>query len=150
IDAESRALVDRLAADVARERILLVLSTRPVAEVDMPVWPDMIRLDLAPLSTNGTDALLQALLGSSATLAPLKELLARRTDGNPFFLQESVRALAETGVIAGERGAYRLEKPLGTIHIPDRVQALLAARVDRLEELDKGLLQAVAVIGRDA
>jgi len=88
-------------------------------------------------------------LGSSPDLAPLKRLLIARTDGNPFFLEESVRALADAAVLLGERGSYRLGRPLGTIQIPGRVQAVVAARVDALPKPDKALLQAAAVIGKD-
>src|SRR5207237_746032 len=77
------------------------------------------------------EALLQALLGEDVSLVPLTHLLIARTQGNPFFLEESVRTLVETGVLVGERGAYRLEKPLDTLQVPATVQVLLAARIDR-------------------
>ncbi len=72
-----------------------------------------------------------------------------RTEGNPFFLEESVRTLVETGVLGGERGTYRLAKPLQSIQVPATVQAVLAARIDRLPPDEKRLLQAAAVIGTD-
>src|SRR5205814_8919265 len=72
-----------------------------------------------------------------------------RTQGNPFFLEESVRTLVETGVLSGERGAYRLAQPLDTLQVPATVQALLAARIDRLPPEDKRLLQTAAVIGTE-
>src|SRR5262249_36978097 len=69
--------------------------------------------------------------------------------GNPFFLEESVRTLGETGVLVGERGAYRLGQALRTIQVPATVQAVLAARIDRLPSDDKRLLQTAAVIGTE-
>ena len=72
-----------------------------------------------------------------------------RTQGNPFFLEESVRTLVETGVLGGDRGAYRLAQPLETLQVPATVQALLAARIDRLPPEDKRLLQTAAVIGTE-
>jgi predicted ATPase len=90
------------------------------------------QLRLDPLSPASTDALLQALLGTDASLVPLQALLMARTEGNPFFLEESVRTLVETGVLAGERGAYHLGQALPTIQVPATVQAVLAARIDRL------------------
>src|SRR5581483_5891461 len=72
-----------------------------------------------------------------------------RTEGNPFFVEESVRTLVEGGALAGERGAYRLAKPLESTQVPATVQAVLAARIDRLAPEDKRLLQAAAVIGKD-
>jgi tetratricopeptide (TPR) repeat protein len=93
--------------------------------------------------------LLQALLGDDAALVPLTRLLIARTQGNPFFLEESVRTLVETGVLVGERGAYHLAKSLDTLQVPVTVQALLAARIDRLAPEDKRLLQTAAVIGTE-
>ena len=90
---------------------------------------------------------MQALLGDDASLAPLTQLLIARTEGNPFFLEESVRTLVETGVLGGEPGAYRLAQTLPTIQVPATVQAVLAARIDRLPPADKRLLQTAAVIG---
>ena len=80
---------------------------------------------------------------------PLKRLLIERTEGNPFFLEESVRALVETGGLVGERGAYRPLKPLDSLQVPATVQAVLAARIDRLPPEEKRLLQTAAVIGTD-
>src|SRR5262249_56192896 len=67
----------------------------------------------------------------------------------PFFVEEGVRTLVETGALAGERGAYRLARPFETIQVPATVQAILAARIDRLSPEDKTLLQKAAVIGKD-
>src|SRR5262249_30708498 len=83
------------------------------------------------------------------TIASLGPTLIERTDGNPFFLEETIRALAETGMLAGERGRYRLTKSLDEIQVPATVQAILAARIDRLSPEDKRLLQSAAVIGKD-
>jgi hypothetical protein len=74
---------------------------------------------------------------------------ACRFSVNPFFLEESVRALAETGSLSGERGAYRLARPLATIQVPATIQAVLAARIDRLPPEDKALLQMASVVGKD-
>jgi tetratricopeptide (TPR) repeat protein len=95
------------------------------------------------------EELLQALLGEDASLEPLTQLFIARTQGNPLFLEESVRTLVETGGLVGERGAYRLAKPLDTLQVPATVQALLAARIDRLPPEDKRLLQTAAVIGTE-
>jgi predicted ATPase len=95
------------------------------------------------------DELLQALVGDDPSLAPLTRLLIARTEGNPFFLEESVRTLAETGALAGAPGAYRLAQALPTIQVPATVQAVLAARIDRLPPQEKRLLQTAAVIGTE-
>jgi predicted ATPase len=95
------------------------------------------------------DELLQALLGDDASLVPLTQLLIARTEGNPFFLEESVRTLVETGVLVGESGAYHLAQALPTIQVPATVQAVLSARIDRLPPEEKRLLQTAAVLGTE-
>jgi predicted ATPase len=80
---------------------------------------------------------LQALLGDNPSLAPLKRLLIARTEGNPFFLEESVRTLVEMGMLVGAPGAYRLAQPLTSLQMPATIQAVLAARIDRLPPEEK-------------
>src|SRR5205823_4302119 len=89
------------------------------------------------------------LVGSVPELRPLKQLLIARTEGNPFFLEESVRTLVETGVFGGTRGAYRLDKNPKAIQVPATVEAVLAARIDRLAPAEKRLLQSAAVVGTE-
>jgi len=105
-----------------------------------------MRLDALPTESAGE--LLDALLGNDPGLAPLKQLLVKR--GNPFFLEETIRTLVETKVLSGERGRYRLTQPVQAIQVPPTVQAMLAARIDRLPPEDKRLLQTASVIGKDA
>ena len=92
---------------------------------------------------------MDTLLGIDSSLAAFKRLLIERTEGNPLFLEEWVRSLIETRELAGDRGAYRLSAPVTAIEVPATVQAILAARIDRLPPEDKGLLQAAAVIGNE-
>ena len=87
------------------------------------------------------------LLGDDASLIGLKELLSKQ--GNPLFLEESIRTLVETNVLDGKRGSYRLVHTLQELQIPPAVQAILAARIDRMPARDKRLLQAASVIGKD-
>ena len=93
-----------------------------------------------PLPEASATELLDALLGVDASLGPLTPLLVERTEGNPFFIEESVRALVETSMLAGHPGRYRVARPLGTIQVPPTVQAVLAARIDRLPPDAKSLL----------
>jgi predicted ATPase len=90
---------------------------------------------------------LQALLRDNPSLGPLKPLLIERTGGNPFFLEESVRTLVETGMLVGTPGVYRLAQRLTTLQMPAMIQAVLAARIDRLPPEEKHVLQTAAVIG---
>ena len=149
IDAETQALLDTLVESLPTARLLLLVNYRPEYQHGWgsKTYYTQVRLD--PLPPASADALLQALLGDDPSLAPLKRLLIERTEGNPFFLEESVRALVETGVLAGEPGAYRLTRPLPDIAVPATVQAVLAARIDRLPPDAKRLLQTAAVIGTE-
>src|SRR5262249_1186627 len=92
---------------------------------------------------------LDALFGTDPALAHFRRLLIERTQGNPFFLEESVRVLVETGALKGERGAYQRAGPIRNLQLPATTQAILAARIDRLTPEDKRLLQAAAVAGMD-
>jgi tetratricopeptide (TPR) repeat protein len=106
-----------------------------------------LRLD--PLPPESAEHLLGVLLGPDPGLEPLVRVLIKRTEGNPFFLEESVRTLVETGTLTGEPGAYRLVQPLPAVQVPATVHAVLAARLDRLSPGDKALLQAASVVGKD-
>jgi predicted ATPase len=107
------------------------------------------QLQIDPLPAQSAEALLDVLLGNDEALVPLKRLVIERTEGNPFFIEESVRSLVETGVLAGNRGAYRMTRVVQGVQVPATAQAMLAARIDRLAPEDKRLLQAAAVIGTD-
>jgi tetratricopeptide (TPR) repeat protein len=149
IDNETQALLDRLVESLPTARVLLLVTYRPEYQHGWGsnTYYTQVRLD--PLPPASADALLQALLGDDPSLAPLTQLLIERTEGNPFFLEESVRTLVETGVLVGTPGAYRLAQALATIQVPATVQAVLAARIDRLPPEEKQLLQTAAVIGTE-
>jgi class 3 adenylate cyclase/tetratricopeptide (TPR) repeat protein len=149
IDAETQALLDGLVESLPAARLLLLVNYRPEYQHPWGSRTYYTQLRLDPLPPESAEELLGALLGLDAGLEPLTRLLIARTEGNPFFLEESVRALAETGALLGERGAYRLEQPLPTIQVPATVQAVLAARIDRLSPGDKALLQTASVVGKD-
>ncbi len=106
-----------------------------------------MRLDALPSAS--AEELLEALLGSDPSLEPLERLLIERTEGNPFFLEESVRTLVETKALEGAPGAYRLTRAPAGLQIPATAQAILAARIDRLSPEDKRLLQTASVVGKD-
>ncbi|NIW35938.1 MAG: hypothetical protein GWN09_00080, partial [Gammaproteobacteria bacterium] len=109
------------------------------------------QLRLDPLGEEEARELLMALLGeeASAEHEALERLILEKTEGNPFFIEEVVQTLAEEGVLAGERGRYRLERSPGELHVPATVQGVLAARIDRLPAQEKDLLQTLAVIGKE-
>jgi tetratricopeptide (TPR) repeat protein len=149
IDAETQAVLDNLVESLAGARMLLLVNYRPEYR---DAWAGksfyrLLRID--PLPVASVEELLRPLLGDDPALDGLKRLLAERTEGNPLFLEESVRTLVETGALVGERGSYRLAREAGALHVPPTVQAILAARIDRLGAEDKALLQAAAVLGPD-
>jgi class 3 adenylate cyclase/tetratricopeptide (TPR) repeat protein len=149
IDAETQAWLDGLVDGLPAARLLLLVTYRPEYQHawDNRTYYTQLRVD--PLLREGAEDLLQALLGADAELASLRTLLIQRTDGNPFFLEESVRALVETKALVGERGAHHLAQALDNVQVPATVQALLASRIDRLPPAEKQLLQSAAVIGKD-
>ena len=149
IDTETQALLASLVESLPTARLLLLVNYRPEYQHGWgsKTYYTQVRLD--PLPPASADALLQALLGDDTSLAPLTQLLIERTEGNPFFLEESVRTLVETGALVGVLGSYRLDHPLPTIQMPVTVQAVLAARLDRLPPEQKRLLQTAAVIGTE-
>jgi class 3 adenylate cyclase len=149
IDTETQALLDSLIDSLPTARLLLLVNYRPEYQHGWGSKTYYTQLRLDPLPPTGAEAILDALLGVDSGLAPLKRLLIARTEGNPFFLEESVRTLVETGVLVGEPGVYRLAHALQTIQVPATVQAVLAARIDRLTPEQKQLLQAAAVIGTE-
>jgi predicted ATPase len=149
IDSETQAVLDGLIESLPTAHILLLVNYRPEYQHGWGSKTYYSQLRIDPLPPESADELLQALLGDGADLQPLKRLLIQRTEGNPFFLEESVRTLVETKVVVGERGSYRLAKAIEAIQVPATVQAVLAARIDRLPPEEKQLLQSASVIGKD-
>jgi len=154
IDSETQAFLDSLVESLPTARIFLLLNYRAEYQHGWGSKTFYTQLRLDPLSPPGAEILLQALLGDDISLAPLKQLLIDRTAGNPFFLEESARALCEQGVLVRPAGGVSgqsplLTKPLTEFRLPATVQAVLAARIDRLPTQEKRLLQTAAVIGTE-
>jgi class 3 adenylate cyclase/tetratricopeptide (TPR) repeat protein len=147
IDGETQALLDNLVDSLGSFRMLLLVNYRPEYEQRWGKKSYYTQLRLERLRPESTSELLHALLGGAPGLEPLNQMLRRR--GNPFFLEETVRTLVETKALEGERGAYRLVRPVQSLQIPATVQTMLAARIDRLPVEEKQLLQAASVIGKD-
>jgi adenylate cyclase len=128
---------------------LVVVNFRPEYRAPWMSKSYYRQIGLAPLSAEAIDQLLGDLLGSDQSLEDLPELIRARTGGNPFFLEEVVQALLEAGNLGGERGAYRLARPVQAGAVPASVEAVLAARIDRLAPREKLVLHAAAVIGKE-
>ena len=147
LDDASGAFLEEIVQASAGTRTLLILTYRPEYAGEALRGSHCEQLALRPLPKSAAGELLGSLLGEDRSLDGLADLIAARAVGNPFFCEELVAALAESGHLAGERGGYRLAKTLGKIVLPATVQATLAARIDRLEEQERELLQIASVIG---
>ena len=149
IDTETQVFLDNLVDGLPSARLVLLVTYRPDYHHGWGSKTYYTQLRLDPLPPVNAEELLHEILGNHATLESLIQLLIARTAGNPFFLEESVRTLVETGGLLGTRGAYRLAQDLPPIQVPATVQAVLAARIDRLPPEAKYLLQTAAVIGTE-
>jgi len=148
-DEESLAFLGTLVESPPKAPLLLLLTHRAEFRHRWRGLPHVRCIALRPLPQSGTESLLGELLGNDTTVAPLRRSLAERTYGNPFFIEESVRALAEAGVLIGRPGEYRVQDTRTEIRVPATVESVIAARIDRLTIELKELLQAAAVIGGD-
>jgi len=148
-DAETEAVLSSLVESLPTARMLLLVNYRPEYEHGWGHKSYYRQLRVEPLPAESAEDLLTGLLGTGPDLDALKRTLIARTEGNPLFLEESVQALVETKALVGARGAYRLAHGDLTVHVPTTVEAILAARIDRLSPERKRLLQAASVIGKD-
>ena len=147
VDSKTQAFLDSFVDNLPNAQILLLVNYRPEYRHSWASRPFYTQVYLEPLSERSAMQLLDVKLGLGPESSSLKKLLIEQSQGNPFFLEESVRVLVETGILAGQPGAYRLTKPISSIDIPPTVQAVLAARIDRLPPDVKLVLQTASVIG---
>jgi predicted ATPase len=139
--------------------ILFLCSMRPerqspgwklkvTAETDYPHL--YTEIALKPLDAAGTDALVSALLAIDDLPAELRTLVMQKTEGNPYFIEEVVHSLIDQGAVYRDGGSLRWKEgtSIADIAIPDSLQALLMARIDRLDQETRATLQMAAVIGR--
>jgi class 3 adenylate cyclase/tetratricopeptide (TPR) repeat protein len=148
MDEGSEVFLAETVGAVDGTKSLVVVNFRPEYEAAWTDSPVYRRIPLVPLGPDSTEQLLADLAGTDPSLDGLAEMVHERTGGNPFFIEEVVRELVEAGYLEGDRGSYRLTKPVDDTRVPATVQAILAARIDRLENA-KALLQAAAVIGKE-
>jgi class 3 adenylate cyclase/tetratricopeptide (TPR) repeat protein len=147
-DGGSDALLEQLVEALPGTQYLRVVNFRPEYQARWMQKSYYQRLALLPLNPEAIAELLTDLLGNDPSLAGLGGVIRERTGGNPFFIEEIVLSLAEAGSLEGSKGAYRLTKPIHAVSIPPTVQAVLAARIDRLPEKEKRVLQTASVIGK--
>ena len=148
MDEGSETFLAEMIGAIEGTRTVAVVNFRPEYEAEWMSSPVYRRLALMPLGPDSTKALLADVAGADPSLDGLADLIHERTGGNPFFIEEVVRELVEAGNLEGERGAYVLARPVEETGVPATVQAILAARIDRLAAA-KSLLQDAAVIGKE-
>ncbi len=149
MDAGSEAFLEQWVDAIAGSCSLLLVNFRPEYHAAWTSKSYYRQIPLAPLGAEAVRELLADLLGADASIDGLAKAIHERTGGNPFFTEEVVQSLIESGALEGTRGSYRLVRPIERVQVPPTVQALLAARIDRLGEREKEVLQAAAVIGKD-
>jgi class 3 adenylate cyclase len=147
LDPASREFLDQMIDALPETEMLLLVNFRPSFESPWGGLPHYREIALGPLADAELDQLLGELLGDDSSIVQLRERIRDRTRGNPFFAEELVRDLAERNALVGERGAYRIEGGPARLAIPATVHSIVAARIDRLGEREKEVLEAAAVIG---
>jgi len=148
IDEGTQAFLNLFADSIGTAKILLLVNYRPEYSHQWNSKTYYTQLRLDPLGKESADEMLSALLGDGAEVRPLKQLIIDKTEGNPFFMEETVLVLFDDGALV-RNGTVRLTKPLNQLKIPPTVQAILAARIDRLAADHKDLLQTLAIIGTE-
>ncbi|HEX5375813.1 MAG TPA: adenylate/guanylate cyclase domain-containing protein, partial [Solirubrobacterales bacterium] len=149
MDDASEVLLGELLGSVDGTKTLALVNFRPEYEPGWTEPENYRRISLEPLGAADTEEMLRDLTGEDPSLEGLGELVHERSAGNPFFVEEIVRELAEDGTLEGERGEYRLARPVEELSVPASVQTVLAARIDRLAPEAKLLLQSMSVAGKE-
>jgi adenylate cyclase len=147
-DEGSQSFLEEWVDALAGSPNLLIVNFRPEYRANWMQNSHYQQIPLQPLGPGAIRELLEHLLGTDPSVEGLADAIHEQTRGNPFFTEEAVRTLVEAGHLKGTRGSYRLVTPVEQIRVPDSVHSLLAARIDRLPEREKQLLQTAAVIGR--
>jgi class 3 adenylate cyclase/tetratricopeptide (TPR) repeat protein len=149
LDEASEDFVTTLVEAVAGTRTMLVVNYRPSYVATWMKWPYYQELVIAELSSSQIDELVEELIGSRPDVRDIRQRVAQRSGGNPFFAEELVRSLAENGAVFGEPGDYFLGTTIGEATLPATLEAVIGARIDRLAENEKSVLQIGAIIGKD-
>ena len=149
IDKTSEEFLGYLIGGLTNIRILLILLYRPEYTHQWGSKSYYNRIGLSQLTTKSSAKLVQAILEGGEIVPELKELILSRTGGNPLFMEEFTHTLLENGSIQRKNNQYVLSRKVSDIHVPDTIQGIISARIDRLEENLKRTMQVASVIGRD-
>ena len=148
IDEQTQALLNLLVESIGTAKILMLVNYRPEYSHSWGSKTYYTQLRLDPLGRESAEELLSALMSDAVELRPLKRLIIEKTEGNPFFIEEMIRALFDQGALV-RNGAVKVTRSISEIHIPPTVKGILASRIDRLPADEKGFLQTLAVIGKE-
>lgn len=149
IDPRSESALNAILPTVRSNRILVLLNYRPEYTPAFQGLPAFTHRRLDALTADAEGELLDGLIGQLHDLRPVRQAVAQRARGNPLFVEELVSSLVESGVLEGEGGAYRLGQTTmdAAPAVPETIQEILAARIDRMEPREKELLEICAAIG---
>ncbi|HEY6418984.1 MAG TPA: hypothetical protein VIX59_08275, partial [Candidatus Binataceae bacterium] len=148
IDEGTQAFLNLLADSIGTAKILLLVNYRPEYSHHWNSKTYYTQLRLDPLGRESAEEMLSSLIGDGKDLIPLKRLIIEKTDGNPFFIEETVLVLFDEGALVRD-GTVKLTCSMNRLKIPPTVEAILTSRIDRLPPKEKDLLQTLAVIGRE-
>lgn len=148
-DEMSMEALATLADVVPSAPVLLVLTCRSGSAGGLGSRPDVTRLGLGQLDDGESLALAEDLLDGATLPGELSQLIAAKAEGNPFYVEEVTKGLVEAGVLVRNNGTYTLRGAMADIHIPDNIQEVVLARIDRLQHEAKRAIQLASVIGRE-
>ena len=149
VDPASQDFLRYLAENSTRAAVLLLVTHRPGYT---PPWADRSYyspIALAPLSEGESERVVESVLRVPSLPAAVKALICQKAEGNPFYLEEITRSFVDTGILARADGGYVLARPVTPQDVPDTVQGVIMARIDRLADTRKRTIQTAAVIGRE-
>jgi class 3 adenylate cyclase/tetratricopeptide (TPR) repeat protein len=148
-DRATLEFLSYLLDSIPRSRVLILLTIRPGHEFAVGERTYATRLVLRNLSEAEAGEMAEAALASADLPEDLRGLIRRKAEGNPFFVEEVIKALGETGAIRRDGERWVLGRPLDQIEVPDTIQDVVMSRIDRLEDDPRQALQLAAVIGRE-
>ncbi|HYG88549.1 MAG TPA: AAA family ATPase [Azospirillum sp.] len=149
LDAQTQSALDAIVEGLGGLPMILLVTFRPGYRHHWSTKTYFSSVRLDPFTEAEAEGFLDAALGPDHSLLGLKRSLALRTEGTPLFLEEAIKALADSGTLVGAPGAYRLADTQGVFDLPSSIQAIIASRIDLLPPRAKALLQVASVIGRD-
>ncbi len=147
LDSSSELFLEKLVESIAGTQTMLLINFRPDYHAPWMNRSYYQQLPLLPLDEDAVAHFLDHLLGSDPSVSALPDAIHERCDGNPFFIEEVVQSLVDSGNLEGSRETYRLITPVEHISVPQTVHSVLDARIDQLPDREKRVLQAAAIIG---